>query len=165
MYTSSDRNSAYNNYTSILAIQSISQYEHNKISQHSESISLSCSSVRELNSYFTDVIGVLYVSESAVEPYYYILYYSILCFLPLMQSISTADSRPQVNENQNNAYITTFSTKDDDITAKFAYKLLNPSGKFEINGSRLMTTATANLDYETRSSYVITVRSSGEIQC
>ena len=83
-----------------------------------------------------------------------------------MQSISTADSPPQVKENRNNAVITTFTTKDDDVTAKFTYTLIsNPSGKFKIVGSRLMTTATANLDYETRSSYVIIVRSSGEIQC
>ena len=65
----------------------------------------------------------------------------------------------QINENTNNAIITTFQTTDEDPSHTHTYSLVqNPGNKFKMLGSRLMTTATANLNYEQQSTYSIVVR-------
>ena len=69
-------------------------------------------------------------------------------------------SSQYVNENQNNAIVGTFRTIDEDTRDTFTYKLLNSAGgKFVLGGTTLKTAANANLNYEIRRSYFITVQS------
>ena len=68
----------------------------------------------------------------------------------------------QCKENLNNLVVTSFQTSDEDPSHTHTYSLVtNPSNKFKIVGSRLMTTATSNLNYELQSSYTIVVLSKG----
>lgn len=71
---------------------------------------------------------------------------------------------PHVQENLNNFVITSFLTSDEDSTHKHTYTIiLDPDKKFKIVGSRLMTTASANLNYEAKSLYSVVVRTTGEL--
>ena len=71
-----------------------------------------------------------------------------------------ATSVLQVNENVNNALITSFRTTDEDPADKHKYTLLSGVGKFRISGTQLLTTASANLNFEQQSKYGILVQSS-----
>ncbi|XP_065191306.1 protein dachsous-like isoform X1 [Sycon ciliatum] len=73
--------------------------------------------------------------------------------------IISVGGAPHVKENLNNFVITSFLTKDQDPANTHTYTItLDPDNKFKMVGSRLMTTATANLNYEAKSSYSIVVR-------
>ena len=68
--------------------------------------------------------------------------------------------QPSVKENLNDAIIGEFKTGDEDAGDKHTYSLVSSaSGRFTISGSRLMTSATANLNFETATQYKIVVRS------
>ena len=82
---------------------------------------------------------------------------------PLFQDIISVGGAPHVKENLNNFVITSFLTKDEDTANTHTYTItLDPDNKFKMVGSRLMTTATANLNYEAKSSYSIVVRATGK---
>ena len=72
----------------------------------------------------------------------------------------TSNGPVQIKENLNNAIFTIFQTMDEDPGHKHTYSLVkNPDKKFRLVGSWLMTTSTANLNYEDQSTYSITIRS------
>ena len=68
--------------------------------------------------------------------------------------------QPTVNENENDKALGSFTTTDDDPTDVHKYTLTDSAGgRFTIKGSTLMTTSSANLNYEAQAQYTITVRS------
>ena len=65
-----------------------------------------------------------------------------------------------IDENRNSAIVGICRTIDEDAGDAFTYKLLNSAGgRFVLDGAILKTTASANLNYEIRSSYTITLQS------
>ncbi|XP_065192577.1 cadherin-23-like [Sycon ciliatum] len=73
--------------------------------------------------------------------------------------ITSVGGAPHVKENLNNLVITSFLSSDEDASHKHTYTITSdPDKKFKIVGSRLMTTASANLNYEAKSTYSVVVR-------
>lgn len=65
-----------------------------------------------------------------------------------------------IPENSKNVQIDTLLTEDEDQGQSYTYVLTNnPGGNFEIRGDKLFASKNANLDFESSSSYQITVRS------
>lgn len=65
-----------------------------------------------------------------------------------------------IPENSKNVQIDTLLTEDEDQGQSYTYTLMNnPGGNFEIRGNKLFASRNANLDFESSSSYQITVKS------
>lgn len=64
-----------------------------------------------------------------------------------------------VMENQQGIDVGTLSTDDEDLNQIYTYELLNEQSIFEIIGNLLKLKDTIFLDYETRTSYDLTIRS------
>lgn len=65
-----------------------------------------------------------------------------------------------IPENSKNVQIDTLLTEDEDQGQNYNYTLMsNPGGNFEIRGDKLFASKNANLDFESSSSYQITVKS------
>ena len=65
-----------------------------------------------------------------------------------------------IPENSKNVQIDTLLTEDEDQGQSYTYVLTNnPGGNFEIRGDKLFASRNANPDFESSSSYQITVRS------
>ena len=66
----------------------------------------------------------------------------------------------EVKENMNDAEIGQFTTEDQDPSHHHSYTLVDDaSGAFVVKADKLFTSPTANLDYESKREYNITVRS------
>lgn len=69
----------------------------------------------------------------------------------------------EVKENMNDVPIGQFTTEDQDPSHKHLYTLVDDAdGAFVVKGHKLFTSLTANLDYESRREYNITVRSTDD---
>lgn len=65
-----------------------------------------------------------------------------------------------IPENSKDVQIDSLITEDEDQGQSFTYALIkNPGGNFEIRGDKLFASANASLDFESSSSYQITVES------
>jgi len=64
-----------------------------------------------------------------------------------------------VDENANNALVGDLATVDEDANQVHTYRLINNGGwKFVVRGNKVFTSMYANLDYEKKSAYSISVR-------
>lgn len=65
-----------------------------------------------------------------------------------------------IDENVNNGYVGDLVTTDEDANQTHRYSLINNSGwKFVLRNNKIYSSLFANLDYETKSTYTIWVRS------
>lgn len=65
-----------------------------------------------------------------------------------------------MEENKNGATVATLFTSDPDAQQTFVYRITDkPGGPFEIERNLLKVTRTANINYESKSSYTVTVQS------
>lgn len=65
-----------------------------------------------------------------------------------------------IDENVNNGYVGDLVTTDEDAIQTHRYSLINNSGrKFVLRNNKIYSSLFANLDYETKSTYTIWVRS------
>ena len=84
------------------------------------------------------------------------------CFLNCIgvQNISASEGVFRVNENANGATVASLITTDPDRGQSFVYKIVdNPAGPFTLDGNVLKVKQTGNIDYEIKSSYTVTIRS------
>ena len=74
--------------------------------------------------------------------------------------VFSVSGEPSIEENRNNVSLGEFSSVDQDQLDKHAYTLVDSAGgRFTIRGNQLVTSTTANLNYELKSLYKIIVRS------
>ena len=76
-------------------------------------------------------------------------------------NVTLAGSAPaSIPESSKNVQIDTLLTEDEDQGQNYSYILIsNPGGNFEIRGDKLFASKNAHLDFESTSSYQITVKS------